>query len=77
MGNTAAARASVLSDLETRHVQWVVEWRQAAGASDGHDSSLTRRERSVQERIAEAFDVVLTQGDFVVRQRARRPAPAR
>jgi hypothetical protein len=76
VGNTAAARASVISDLETRRVAWAVEWHPArAGAEDGLTSTLTRRDRAVQELIAESYEVVLTQGDFVVRHRPRVNGP--
>lgn len=77
VGNTAAARAGIISDLETRRVQWVVEWRRGPGPADGLGSSLTRRGRAVQELIGARYDVVLTQGDFVVRHRPSRPAAPR
>jgi hypothetical protein len=69
LGNTAAARADIVSDLQTRHVSWVVEWRRAEQHPDSLNSALPRRERSVQQFIDRTYPVVLTEGDFVVRRR--------
>jgi hypothetical protein len=69
LGNTAAARAGIVSDLTTRNVPWVVEWRSTERHPERLDSGLTRRERTVQEFIDRSYGVVLTQGEFVVRRR--------
>jgi hypothetical protein len=69
LGNTAAARASILSDLDTRDVAWVVEWQLRPGQDEGANATLSRREQNVQEYIEGLYGVVFTQGDFVVRQR--------